>query len=250
MIEIGSIVAWMIIVLLVVVFFPAVFLGFCFDLRGRYAHRMIRAWGRAVMKVLRARVHVVGGESLDPQRSYVIVSNHESNVDVMVLLTRLPLDFKFASKRSLLFVPLLGWAMAMGRYVFIRRGQGAHRAKLVVGAMVGKIKQGFSVLLFPEGTRSVDGQMRPFKKGAFHLALETGCDILPCAVVGGREALGKGEWRIRSSDIVLMVGVPHPVPIATSDELQIENLTQSVFNEVAALRQKGKMIFSEKVQTR
>jgi len=250
MIEIRSIASWIVIVMLIAVFFPLVAIGFCFDFKGRYAHRVIRGWGRVVMRLLRAKVHVVGGEEIDPNKPYVIVSNHESNVDVMILLVHLPVDFKFASKRSLFFVPLMGWAMVLAGYIFIKRGQGAERAKMVVNDMVSKIKQGFSVLLFPEGTRSIDGKMRPFKKGAFHLAADTGADILPCAVVGSREALGKGEWRIRESRVLLMIGKPMAIKGESPSENGIESLVQSGFDQVFALRQRGQEIFSEKVLTK
>lgn len=258
MVEIRSVISWIVIVMLVAVFFPLVAIGFCLDFKGRYAHRMIRAWGSVVMRILRAKVVVEGGEHLDSQKPYVIVSNHESNVDVMILLVYLPLDLKFASKRSLLFVPFMGWAMALARYIFIQRGQGPERAKRVVRDMVRKVQQGFSVLLFPEGTRSIDGNMRPFKKGAFHLAGETGTDILPCAVVGSREALGKGEWRIRDSRVLLMIGKPisaNAREVAatgheTVDEKRIDALAQAGFDTVYALRQRGREIFSEKVMTK
>lgn len=135
-----------------------------------------------------------GYEVHDPRRPYVVVANHESFVD-MIAICQLPWEMKWMSKEDFFRYPFLGWMMMMSKDIKIVRGN----KESIVSAMKGcreRLESNVSVMVFPEGTRSADGVLREFKDGAFRLAIEQQCPILPLAVVGTREALEKGSWKM------------------------------------------------------
>jgi len=134
-------------------------------------------------------VTVIGRENVDPKKAYVMVSNHQSLMDILVLF-RTFFHFKWVSKKSMFKAPLLGWNMRLNGYVPIERGDEASRERCM-DLCRRWIKKGSSVLFFPEGTRSPDGALRPFKLGAFCLALQSGADILPMVIRGSGEAVPK-----------------------------------------------------------
>jgi 1-acyl-sn-glycerol-3-phosphate acyltransferase len=142
----------------------------------------------------------------DPRRPYVVVSNHESFVDIL-LISHLPWEMKWMSKRELMRIPVLGWDMWLAGDVPVERGsrKGAIEAMRKAQRV---LQQRVSVILFPEGTRSVTGDMLPFKDGAFRLAVEDGLPILPLAVSGTSTALRKHDWRFGRSRAEVRVLAP------------------------------------------
>ena len=130
----------------------------------------------------------------DPRRPYVVVANHESFVDIL-LISHLPWEMKWFSKVELMRIPIMGWDMWLAGDIPILRGtrksavEAMRRCRTILGQRV-------SVILFPEGTRSVDGQLLPFKDGAFRLAIDSGVPILPLVVCGTGTALRKHDWRV------------------------------------------------------
>ena len=130
----------------------------------------------------------------DPRRPYVVVSNHESFVD-MIAISQLPWEMKWISKEDFFRFPFLGWMMMMANDIKLVRGN----RESIVSAMKGsreRLDQNLSVMVFPEGTRSQEGQLGEVKDGAVRLAIEQQCPILPLALVGAREALVKGSWKM------------------------------------------------------
>ena len=134
-------------------------------------------------------VTVRGKENIDPQKVYVMVSNHQSMADILALY-RTFLHFKWVSKKSAFSLPLIGWNMRLNGYVPIERGDPTSRDKCLDHCHRW-LKKGSSVFFFPEGTRSEDGAMKPFKTGAFRLALQSGCDVLPIVIRGSRDTIPK-----------------------------------------------------------
>ena len=129
----------------------------------------------------------------DPRRPYVVVANHESFAD-MLLISHLPWEMKWLAKETWFKFPLVGWLMLMAGDIKIIRGN----KQSIVTAMKGchdRLDKKVSVMLFPEGTRTRDGSLGEFKDGAFRLAIETGCPVLPLVVAGTREAMQSGDWR-------------------------------------------------------
>ncbi len=132
---------------------------------------------------------VSGRENYNPKKNYVMVSNHQSLLDILLVFKTF-FHFKWVSKASMFKAPLLGWNMRLNGYVPIERGDASSRDKCM-DLCKEWLKKGSSVFFFPEGTRSKDGVMGKFKLGAFRLALETGADILPMIVVGSEKAIPK-----------------------------------------------------------
>lgn len=132
---------------------------------------------------------IEGLENVDRKKAYVMVANHQSMADILILF-RTFLHFKWVSKKSLFKVPLLGWNMWLNGYLGIERGDEKSREVLINKAKQW-LRMGSSILFFPEGTRSKDGKLQPFKPGAFRLALETGHDILPIVIRGTLHAIPK-----------------------------------------------------------
>lgn len=151
-----------------------------------------RFWGRLMLGALGARLRIVGSENI-PDGPCIFASNHASNVDIWALLLALPLNTKFVAKAELFRVPFLSWFMRRAGFISIdRKDRTAAIQSLRVAAE--RIRAGRPVIVFPEGTRSVDGRLQPFKKGSFHLATRAEVPIVPIALRGTWAVLPPGRW--------------------------------------------------------
>lgn len=170
-----------------------------------------------------------GLKNADRHKSYVIVANHQSMADILILF-RTFFHFKWIAKKSLFRFPLLGWNMWLNGYIPIERGDEQSRAKCIDQARRW-LQKGSSILFFPEGTRSRDGHLQAFKPGAFRLALETGCPILPIVISGTLHAIPKHSILLhRSSRMSLKVLPPIDVQSFYSGNISedTKKLTQHV----------------------
>lgn len=147
-----------------------------------------------------------GQPPADPRRPYVVVSNHESFADIL-LLSFLPWEMKWFSKAEIMRIPVLGWAMYLAGDIPIWRGKG-ESARDAMAKSLEVLKQRVSVMMFPEGTRSPTGKMLPFKDGAFRLAITAGVPVLPLVVTGTGDALAKHDWRMNPADATVTVLAP------------------------------------------
>ncbi len=163
--------------------------------RGRYAAgRTFRLIGVTQVKLNPLWTFEVSGSMVrDPRRPYVAVSNHESWADVF-LICHLPWEMKWLSKDAMFKIPFFGWMMRMAGDISIRRGERTSGARALIAARE-RLSHRVSVMVFPEGTRSRDGALLPFKDGAFRLAIESGAPILPMVIAGTRHAMAKGSMR-------------------------------------------------------
>jgi len=147
-----------------------------------------------------------GEHVVDPRKPYVVVANHESFVD-MLLISQLPWEMKWLSKEDFFKYPLVGWLMRMAGDIKLVRG----KRDSIIAAMDSckdRLSKRVSVMIFPEGTRSSDGEVRKFKDGAFRLAIETGTPIIPLVLDGTYPALHKGDWRFGIADAEVRVLEP------------------------------------------
>jgi 1-acyl-sn-glycerol-3-phosphate acyltransferase len=170
----------------------------------RYLRGTARAFG--------VHLELVGWEALpEDLRSgrcpAVFIGNHTSLFDPPLMIAMLPGRPVFLAKRELAQVPFLGWVIWLAGFIFIDRGQHDAARRSIVKA-VARIRAGQSIVAFPEGTRSRDGRLLPFKKGLFHLALEAGVSVVPFAIHGGVEILPKGTWRAVGGPYRVTVGAP------------------------------------------
>lgn len=153
----------------------------------------------------------------DPRHPYVVVSNHESFVDIL-LISHLPWEMKWLSKKEMFRIPVGGWLMRMARDVELDRGDRGS-ADAALATCRDRLDDRVSVMIFPEGTRSTDGDLLPFKDGAFRLAIEAGVPILPLAVHGTATALRKHDWRQGRSTAEVHVLEPVPTDGLGPDDL-------------------------------
>jgi 1-acyl-sn-glycerol-3-phosphate acyltransferase len=199
---------------------------------GRYT--VGRWFRRAAMTVVKLnplwRFRTVGVRIADPRRPYVAVANHESFADIF-LLSHLPWEMKWLSKDAIFRIPLMGWMMRMAGDIAVSRGDTRSRVE-ALEACRDRLMKHVSVMIMPEGTRSPDGRLGPFRDGAFRLAVETGCPILPIAVAGTRNAIAKGSWVMNRARAVARV-LP---PVETSG-LTLE--------DVPALRERVRAMIGE-----
>lgn len=167
-------------------------------------------WARILAFFAPMRVRVEGRENIDPQQSYVLVSNHQSQFDIFLLYGWLGVDFKWVMKQELRSVPGIGVACDHLGHIFIDRSNHA-AAMATLEEAKKKIVDGTSVIFFPEGTRSRDGKLIQFKKGAFRMAVDLGLPILPLTVTGTRNVLPAGTSDLMPGSARLIIHPPIPV---------------------------------------
>jgi 1-acyl-sn-glycerol-3-phosphate acyltransferase len=176
-------------------------------------------WAPGLLRGAGARLRVEGAERIDWSRPYVLVCNHQSMIDVCAMFRAVPVPLRFVLKQELGAVPFLGWyARAMGM-VFIDRGA-PRTARKRLHAAASQLRAGASVCTFAEGTRSSDGRVRPFKAGAFELAIEAGVDLLPVAIDGSGQVLPAAGFRVRPGPIRVRFGTPIPTLGCSAGERQ------------------------------
>ena len=170
---------------------------------------LARWWSRGVLGSAGVKVTVRSHAKLDPKQPYVVMPNHLSSVDIWSVFVAVPVPLRFIAKKQLGQIPLFGWAMRAGRFIFIDR-QNAASARRSIDAAAVRIREGRSVVIFPEGTRSPDGRLGMFKKGAFHLAINSGAQVVPVAIRGSREVMPRGSLVMRPGEVDIEIGEPIP----------------------------------------
>ena len=207
-----------------------------FDWRYRsLMHFIARVWAKSILFAVPFwRLNVSGLENIPPgKKPYVIVANHLSLIDILVLLSGLNRSFKFMAKKELFSVPFMGWHMALTGYIPVDR-KSAQSSYAAMRKAMQWIRKGVSVVFFPEGTRSRSGQIQPFKIGAFKVAQEAGVMILPVVLYGTRDALPKKSWIIRrASRFHLSVGKPVEVQPGANHEEALLGLRDRIRKEMA-----------------
>jgi 1-acyl-sn-glycerol-3-phosphate acyltransferase len=186
--------------------------------------RMMYGWGMKIValgaKAAGIRVHIEGRENIQPGVHYIFLSNHLSNLDPTVLLPSIPGMTSVFIKKELMKIPLLGTAMRMGKYVPVSRANSREDAQRSTEAAADALNSGLHITVFPEGTRSPDGHLLPFKKGAFFLAEETGAPIIPVVISGTERMMPKGTHRITPGEAYLKFLPPiHPQDAASREDL-------------------------------
>ncbi len=183
----------------------------------KWAHRIGNFWGRSVFAVnpnwnflIEGKEHLRGGAA-------VIVANHESMSDIIAMYL-LRTNFKWLAKEELFRVPFFGWSMSLCGYIPLKRGS-IRSARESFEKAKKYIKKGVSILIFPEGTRSLDGELATFKGGAFKLAIQEKVAIIPVVTTGTRHIIQKGSWKINEKNKMQIKILP---PIATQDLIEAD----------------------------
>lgn len=236
----GSVLLWIVFGAILIFWTPVVLLVFLATAwwdRGRYyVGRTFRFMAAAVLiRLIRVwDIRRIGEMPSDRRGPYVIVCNHESFADLL-LVGSLPMEMKWLSKAALGRIPFLGWMMRMAGDVLVDRGDPESRSEAL--EELGRwIERGASVIVFPEGTRSPTDELLPFRNGAFRLAVEAGAPVLPLAVAGTREAIRKGSIVFLPARPVLMV--LEPVRVEGLGPEDVEELREEVRSRIAAARRR------------
>ena len=166
-----------------------------------------RLWSPILIMTGGARVVVTGQENVDPKRPTIYVSNHQSSLDIPIHFVTVPVNFRYVAKHQLKYVPLVGWYLWMAGHIFVNRGQ-RDKAIASLDAAAKKIREGTSVFLYPEGTRSDDGRVLPFKKGPFALALKSRVPVVPITIEGSGSVMPKNSWDIKPGPVYVKIGKP------------------------------------------
>ena len=185
---------------------------------GRIYHGIARFWSQGLLFICGLHLTVRGLDHIQAGSNYVYVSNHASLFDIPVVIAGIPDQIRLVYKKELEKIPIFGWSLKWGAYVAIDRSNRIE-AKRSVEEATRKIRGGASVLLFAEGTRSADGRLQPFKRGAFNLAVKSGAPVLPLTINGTFRILPKYSLSVRPGSVELVLEPPIPVhPDAGKDE--------------------------------
>ena len=195
------------------------------DRTGRVPYRIGQAWARFILWSNGVRLRVEGLEGVDRRVSCVFVSNHQSNLDGLAIGVSLPSPLRFVIKKSLLRIPIMGQAFKLGRMIAIDRSEGEKSVETINRA-ARELKNGISALFFGEGSRTRDGSLGPFKKGAAIFAIRTGLPLVPVTVTGGFRLLPPGTLHIRGGVLRIVIGPAIPTAGLTPDDA--ERLTETV----------------------
>ncbi len=196
--------------------------------RGDAAFHGTQIFAWVILKVCGIRLVVRGREHIQPNQRYVILSNHASYFDPPALVLALGLQYRWVIKKELRKVPLFGLALETSRNLFIDRARGSDALESIKQG-VSQLPDGTGILMFPEGTRSWDGQLLPFKKGGFVIARDGQLPILPITVRGSHDRLPKGQAAFTPGVIEIVI---HP-PVATADR-DLDSLRDQVRGTIAA----------------
>jgi len=184
-----------------------IFLGL-FDRHGKGAYRASQIWTALILRMGGVELRVSGREHIDPRKQYVFMVNHQSNLDIPVLVQSLvSFQLRLIAKRELLWIPFFGWAMWASKHITIDRADPLSAIKSLKLAKK-RIAAGISIVVFPEGTRSRDGKLLRFKKGGFLLAAQSKRPIVPVTINGTRQVLPAGAWRLRAGMVDVIISEP------------------------------------------
>ncbi len=184
-----------------------IFYGLVLRKSSRQIQALPRMWGKIICRVSNVAVQVKGGEKLDPSKPYIFAANHQSQFDIFALQGYFGHDFRWLAKKELFTVPVFGKAMQFAGYISVDRTHSRQAVKSLDHAAQ-RIADGTSVVIFPEGTRSKDGTLQPFKSGAMILAIKSGVPLVPVAISGTHEILPKGKLLAKSGKVMIQVGDP------------------------------------------
>lgn len=173
-----------------------------------WIERVIRAWSRVWLAASGTKLTVVGSENIEPEQSYVVVANHQSTLDIMACFLAVPLPIRYLAKKELFRIPILAQGMRSVGIVEVDRSARSAIHRQVNQQSRELIAKGRSLIIYPEGTRPRDGNLYPFKKGAFTMAIASQLPVLPVAIHGSYEAWKPGTLWVRGGQVTTVIDPP------------------------------------------
>ena len=208
-----------------------------FDRKRFILHKFTCLWSDIILSINPYwKVRIEGTEKISRGTVYIMVSNHQSGADILVLF-KLYSHYKWVAKQSLFYYPFIGWNMWMNGYIPIVRTRRRSRL-MMIGKSAEAVRKGNSVMIFPEGTRTRDGNLQPFKAGAFRLALETGSPVLPIAIIGTYHAIRKDSLLIHKNFGIRAV-VLDPVPYEAIRDMEPKEVATRIHDLILARLSSG-----------
>ena len=203
-----------------------------FDRSGKVQHSFARLWSRVILGTIGAKVQVEGLDRIDTSKAQVYVVNHLSALDIPVLYLHLPFQFRILAKKELFSYPFMGWHLRRSGQIPVVLGS-AKASVRSLNLAVAALKNNKSLVIFPEGGRSPDGQLQAFMGGAFYAAIKAQVDVVPVALVGTYEMLKMNTWHIKPGPVHLLVG--EPIRTAGMSTRDIDKVTERAREMIARL---------------
>ncbi len=224
-------------IVLITIFFGTIsIIVSLFDSTGVIQTRVARVWARTLLAVSGVRVRVEGLDQIDPNSSYVFISNHLSYMDTPVALAHIPVQFRFLAKRGLFQIPFLGQHLSQAGHIPVPREDPRAAVKTMHRAAETIQQKRISLLIFPEGGRSHDGVLRPFKEGGAYIAIKAGVPLVPVVIIGTREVLPYGGGIVQSGVVTLRILKPiETQALALKDRTEVTNeIREQILRQVSA----------------
>jgi 1-acyl-sn-glycerol-3-phosphate acyltransferase len=202
------------------------------DRGGRIQHGFARLWSRLIMKTILSPVKVSGLDQIDTTKTHVYAVTHASALDIPILYVNLPFQFRIVFKSELLSYPFVGWHLTRSGQVCINQQNPTSSVGSIKSA-VKSLRSGMPLVIFPEGGRTPDGEIKPFMPGAFFLAIRAQVDIVPVALVGTFELLPMNTYHIKCQPLEMRVG--EPIPTAGLTLRDMEKVSARVHDAIEAM---------------
>ncbi|OUX20921.1 MAG: hypothetical protein CBE10_01440 [bacterium TMED250] len=207
-------------------------LGSIFEWKGRYMGWIVRSWAKIILKTSFIKFKVIGEENIKPDKHYFFAANHESEFDIPLVFASIKLQMVAVSKIELKNIPFLGWAMRAAGHIFVDRRNHSRALESMNKAKMSMARNPRSVIIFPEGTRSKNGEVLPFKKGGLVLAINLDMEVVPVGIKGTRLLL---ENKFTSNDDKLILKIGRPIKTSSLNYEDRNILAENVRNQVVEL---------------
>ncbi|MGD0277894.1 MAG: lysophospholipid acyltransferase family protein [Smithella sp.] len=192
-------------------------------------HKVAHLWAKILLSICNTKVKVIGEENILRGKPQIFMSNHQSDFDILISLAYIPVQFRWIAKKELFSIPVFGAAMRSAGYIEIDRNNREKALQSIDEAAL-RIRKGKSIMTFPEGTRSRDGEIKPFKHGIFYLAIKSGVPVVPVSIIGSGQIMSKRSLRIKPGQIKLIIG--KPIEVKNFDIEKRYELIEMVRNEM------------------
>lgn len=192
-------------------------------------HRVASLWAKILLMLANTKVKVIGEENLLRGKPQIFMANHQSDFDILISLAFIPVQFRWIAKKELFAIPVFGAAMRSAGYIEIDRSN-HEKAMHSIDEAALSIRRGKSIMTFPEGTRSRDGEIKAFKQGTFYLAIKSGVPIVPVSIIGSGRIMPKRSLKIKAGQIKLVFG--KPIEVVDYDIEKRHELIEKVRNEI------------------
>jgi 1-acyl-sn-glycerol-3-phosphate acyltransferase len=184
-------------------------------------------WARCLLVFSGSKITIIGNDNLPSGTPCIVVANHQGAADIPILLAYLPVRFRFAIKKELFGIPLFGWYLRQAGYFSVDR-ESFRSAYKTIEIIIEILKDGKSVLIFPEGTRSKDGTLGKFKRGSLMAALKSGSPIIPVAISGSYKVMPRGTYLVHPAKIKLSIGKPIYIKSEAEYEAKVEETRDAI----------------------